>query len=411
MMLAVNRAAPSRDRSPVHQAAEAIAPRVLLVTGAYYPEISAAAVQCRTVAAALRGRVSFGVLTTAVARSLAPIETVDGVPVRRVLIDVGSRLSKAAASFGLVRQMLAASRNYDLIHVHGFSQKNIPVALLATMLRKPVVLTAHTAGQDEPDAVARRGRLARWAFRSAALVLCVSPDLEARCRAALDRGRVRLSPNGVDTTRFRPAGHVERAALRRALGWPDDQPVVLFVGFFSRDKRPDLLFRAWRRLSPSVRARLVFVGATAASYYEIDRSIAASIRDEAAALGRSESVTFVEPTHAIEQYFRAGDVFVLSSVREAQPLALVEAMACGLPCIATRLRGATDALIEDGVNGRLIAADDEAMLAAALRELLTDSAAAQSLGARARATVIERYDIRATAEHWLEAYKTVLSEK
>ena len=159
-----------------------------------------------------------------------------------------------------------------------------------------------------------------------------------------------------------------------------------------------------------MRARLVFVGATAASYYEIDSSIAASIRDEAAALGRSESVTFVEPTHAIEQYFRAGDVFVLSSVREAQPLALVEAMACGLPCIATRLPGATDALIEDGVNGRLLATDDEAMLAAALHELLTDSAAAQSLGARARATVIERYDVRATAEHWLSAYRAVMRD-
>ena len=410
MMLAGHAVPPVVDRSTIHQADSAGASplRVLLVTGAYYPEISAAAVQCRDVAAALRGRVSFGVLTTAVDRSLAPSASVDGVPVHRVAIDVRSRLSKTVASAHLVRQMLAAGRACDVVHVHGYSQKNIPVSLLARLLRKPVVLTAHTAGQDEPDAVARRGRLARWAFRSADLVLCVSPHLEARCRAAFPGGRVRLSPNGVDTTRFRPAGPLDRATLRRTLGWPDGDPVVLFVGFFSRDKRPDLLFRAWRRLPASLRARLVFVGASA-GYYEIDRTLAASIRDEAAALGRAGSVTFVAPTHAMEPYFRASDLFVLPSVREAQPLALVEAMSCGLPCIATRLPGATDALIEDGVNGRLIPADDEPALAAALRELLTDSAAAQSLGARARATVAARYDVRRTAEHWLSAYQAVMA--
>ena len=55
-----------------------------------------------------------------------------------------------------------------------------------------------------------------------------------------------LTPNGIDTQRFRPANDAERLVLRRGLGWAETQRVVLFVGFFSRDKRPDLLFRAWR---------------------------------------------------------------------------------------------------------------------------------------------------------------------
>ena len=115
----------------------------------------------------------------------------------------------------------------------------------------------------------------------------------------------------------------------------------------------------------------------------------------------------IEPTHDIERYFRAADIFVLPSIREAHPLALLEAMACGLPSVATRLAGATDVLIQDGWNGRLFPADDDDALAGILRELLTDEAAASLMGARARETVMAHYDIRHTAEAWLSAYRAV----
>jgi glycosyltransferase involved in cell wall biosynthesis len=389
-----------------------VRPRVLFVTGAYYPEISAAAVQCRAVADALRGRATFSVLTTAVDPTLAPVETVDGVVVQRVTIDIRSRVSKAIASVRIVKRMLHARQTYDMVHVHGISQKNIPIAALARLLGRPLVLTLHTSGQDEPAQVRRRGPLAYWAFRSSDLVLCVSPSLRTHCRADLPAAHVRLAPNGVDTTRFRPVDAEARRALRRGLGWPETQPVVLFVGFFSRDKRPDLLFRVWRRLnSGGVRPRLVFVGAKSTPYYEIDHSLARRIRQEADQIGCSRDVVFVEPTHETERYFRAADVFVLPSIREAQPLALLEAMACGVPSIATRLAGATDVLIEDGRNGRLVPADDEDALATALGELLADEAAARLMGARARETVMAAYDIRRTAERWLAAYATVLGRE
>jgi glycosyltransferase involved in cell wall biosynthesis len=109
----------------------------------------------------------------------------------------------------------------------------------------------------------------------------------------------------------------------------------------------------------------------------------------------------------MERYYRAADVFVLSSIREANPMALLEAMSCGLPCIASRIDGATDVIIEDGVNGRLVEKDDEPALAAALTQVLDNPEAAARLGARARETVASRYDIRQTAERWLDTYRTV----
>ncbi len=389
------------------------APRVLLVTGAYYPEISAAGVQCRAVASALGDRVRFSVLTTAVDRALPGVEVVDHVTVYRVQVDVRDPMSKARATVRLAARLAATRHGYDVIHVHGFSNKNVPVAIVARLFGKPVVLTLHTAGQDEPGVIRARGRAAYWAFTSADLVLSVSPHLSARyVDAALPRERLRMSPNGVETSRFRPADAAERLALRRALGWPEAQPIVLFVGFFSRDKRPDLLFRAWRRpesLGAGSGAMLVYAGATARTYYEIDEAIAREIREGAEEIGRRGQVLFVDPTNDIDTCVRAADVFVLPSAREAHPLALLEAMACGLPCIATRLPGATDVLITDGVNGRLFPVDDEAALASALGDVLRDPAAARVLGARARETVMQSYDIGETAQRWLDAYRTVLT--
>jgi len=298
----------------------------------------------------------------------------------------------------------------DVVHVHGYSQKNVPVAAMAQLMRKPVVLTLHTSGQDEPQVAAARGAFANWAFRSARLILPVSPNLVRRCEeAGIPAARIRLTPNGIDVTRFRPATADERTALRREIGWSERDRIVMFVGFFSRDKRPDLLFRAWERAAgDGVRATLVYVGATASPYFEVDQTIARDIRAHAAAIGRSADVVFVEPTHAMERYYRAADVFVSSSVREANPVALLEAMACGLPCIASRIEGATDVMIEDGVNGLLVEKDDEQMLAVALSAVLRNPDTSARLGREARETVVTRYDIRHTADRWLDAYRTVL---
>ena len=386
------------------------APSVLLVAGVYYPEISAAGLQCQAVAAALRGRARLSVLVTAVDPALPSSETIDGVPVTRVGVDVRSGMSKASASVRMIGRLAGLLPRVDVIHMHGFSQKNVPIAVMATLLRKPVVLTLHTSGQDEPQAAAQRGRWSNWAFRSARLVLPVSPNLVQRCEeAGVPAEHVRLTPNGIDTNRFLPATDAERSALRRELGWPDDAPVVVFVGFFSRDKRPDLLFRAWRRLADQgVRSKLVYIGAKASAYFEVDEAIAREIRERAEDMGRASDVVFVEPTHAMERYYRAADVFVLSSVREANPVALLEAMACGLPCIASRIDGATDVIIDDGVNGRLVDRDDVQGLARTLGQVLNNPGEARELGRRARETVMNRYDIQQTAERWLDAYRTVL---
>ncbi len=384
--------------------------RVLLVTGAYYPEISSGGLQCQAIARCLAGQVEFQVLTTAIDPALVAHETIDGVRVARVGIDVKSRRSRMRATVRMLVELFRIVPRVGVVHVHGFSQKNIPVALVAKLFGRPIVSSLHTAGHDEPDAVARQGRLAAWAFSKASLYLSVSPRLVDACRAAgLPTEKVRYVPNGVDLDRFRPATAEERTMLRRSFGLPVDRPMVLFVGFFSREKQPNVLFDAWLRLQRdgTLPSTLVFVGARRSKYFEVDAHLATDMRARAEREGVGDRVVFVDPTHRIEDYYRAADVFALPSSREGLPVSLLEAMASGLPAIASRLPGVTDVMIEDGANGVLVPPGDAAALGAALARLLTDRDRAAAMGAAARARAARDYGAEQTAARWFEAYRHV----
>jgi glycosyltransferase involved in cell wall biosynthesis len=385
-----------------------------MVTGAYYPEISSSGIQCQTVARAVRDSVAIEVLTTSTDRALPAREVVDGVRVRRVFVDVRSPLSRLRASIVLVVRLFRSMPRVDIVHVHGFSTKNVFVAAAARLFGKPVVLSLHTAGHDEPRTVAGHGRLARWAYESADLFLSVSPGLvDAYLAAGMPVDRIRLVTNGIDLDRFAPASPVERCESRGRLGLPKAGPIILYVGFFSNEKQPQVLFDAWLDLQrdPATAATLVFVGATRSMYYEVDATIEARMRDRAAAAGLPDRLVFAGPTHRVDEYYRAADFFALPSRREGLPVALLEAMSAGLPAVASHLPGATDVIVDDGVNGVLVPPGDVAAFRGALDMLMRNPARAAELGANARRTIESRFASGRVADAWLDAYASLLKTR
>jgi glycosyltransferase involved in cell wall biosynthesis len=382
-----------------------------MVTGAYFPELSGGGLQCQATIEALRRELRFAVLTTSTDPALPAIGEVDGIAVHRVHVDVTSRWSKVRATWVFVRAFLRLGPTIDVVHLHGFSQKSTVAVLLATLLRKKIVLTLHTAGQDEPAGVRAMGRLAYAAYRRADLFIAISSRMTAALAdAGIPSSRVARGSNGVDTARFRPAAASERQALRRSLGLPGEGALILFVGFFSEDKGPHILFEAWRRIAHASASdsTLVYVGATNSRYYEVDAALAGGIRDAARVDHLIQRIVFVEETHIIEQYYRAADVFVFPSRREAFGMALAEAMASGLPCVASRLTGVTDEIVRDGETGLLVPPHDAEALASALTRVLDDRALAARLGAAARLDIQSRYAIEQTAQQTLAAYRRVV---
>ena len=110
----------------------------------------------------------------------------------------------------------------------------------------------------------------------------------------------------------------------------------------------------------------------------------------------------------MHNFFRMADAFVLPSRREGLPVALLEAMSCALPSIASRLAGATDTLIDHEVSGLLVPAGDVDAFADAMRAMLGDRDRANRMGQQARQFVMQRYDASAIAAKWLANYRAAI---
>jgi glycosyltransferase involved in cell wall biosynthesis len=381
-----------------------------MVTGAYHPETSGASLQCRQLVRLLRDEVGFTVLTTTTDFALPPQAVVDDVDVWRVQVDPARAASKIAAIPGLGAAFGRLRDCFDLVHLHGFSQKTMLLIALAKTFGKRVLIKLTSVGHDDAVSMQRRGRVAFGFYRSADRFVGVSPRFEAAHRdAGLAADRFRLIPNGVDLERFRPAQPGEQRSIRERLGLPTDVPIVLFVGFFSPEKRPDLLYESWTELATmGVTSTLVLIGPTRSTYYEIDPQMAEAIRADANRRGLSSQIVFVEQTAEIEQYYRAADVFALPTLREGLPNVVLESMASGVPTIVTRLAEVTDWMIDDGVTGLLVPPNDRAALTGALQRLLSDSRKREIMGPAARASVTERFDAAGTAKQMLALYRELI---
>jgi len=384
---------------------------ILMVTGAYWPELSGGGLQCRTMIHALKDTFRFRVFTTCTDRSLPKDDVVEGVVVTRAYVDPASPITKLGAAWATLVFFARYHSTFEVVHLHGFSQKSIPIILLARLFAKKVVITIHTAGQDEPDAIRRQGWLAFKCYASADRFIAISPAIAANYRrSSLPVDRLVLVSNAVDANRFAPLDAEARAQLRASLHLARaDVPWILFVGFFSQDKGPRILFDAWLRLiDAGLQCGLVFVGASASSYSEVDPTIADGIRLDIAARGLERLVHFAGVVDNVERYYQSADIYAMPSVREAFGMSLVEAMATELPVVATRIPGVTDEIVDDGVTGILVEPRDVAGLADAIEALLRNPSAAAAMGRRARGAVAERFAVDTAAEQWSAIYQEVI---
>lgn len=252
---------------------------------------------------------------------------------------------------------------------------------LARASGRPLVFTYHTLYDKYahyvpgPRPLVARAAIA-WSTRfanAADLVVAPSAGLAARLRAQGVQRPIEVLPTGVDLGRFRPG---DRAAARRRLGLPPGVPVLLYVGRLDREKNLDFLLETFQRVADCHRTvRLLLVGRG---------SQEAALRRRAARLGAGDRVAFVGGVApaAVAPYYQAADLFVFASTTETQGLAVLEAMATGLPVVAVRAGGVDEALV-DGVSGRL-APEASADFAAAVLELLRDDGLARKLAAGAR---------------------------
>lgn len=272
-----------------------------------------------------------------------------------------SGLSYAAAIAGPLRQ-LARLQGVDVIHAHCAYPDAVGVALVARAMGIPYVVTAH--GSDL-NVYARHAWLRpqiRWGLARANAVIAVSTALEQAARrlvAADDRPLVRIPCSGYDPGVFHPGSQAE---ARDSLGVPQQARIVLFVGNLVPVKGVPTLLQAWQALRNrgvlGADDQLVLVG---------DGASRQALELSARQPGPGSSIRFLGqlPQDRIAGWMRAASVLCLPSLNEGMPNVIVEALASGLPVVASRVGGIPE-LLSDGHNGYLTPAGDVAKLSEAL---------------------------------------------
>lgn len=269
---------------------------------------------------------------------------------------------------------IARRRRVRIIHSHG-KGAGLYGRIAARLVGAAAIHTFHGIHHEAYPSLYLR--LERALARQSFAVVHVS---ESQARAAVElglapAGRSRVIVNGIDPGRVRAAPPLPRAAV----GLAPDAPVLGTVARFDPIKALDVLLRAFARLDAAT--RLLIVG---------DGPEAPRLRALARELGVDGRVVLTGARPDAPRCLPLMDVYVSASRREGLPLAVLEAMACGRPVVATRVPGHVD-VVEDGRTGVLVPADDPAALAAAVAALLADAPRRAALGAAGRLRVDDRF--------------------
>jgi glycosyltransferase involved in cell wall biosynthesis len=244
------------------------------------------------------------------------------------------------------------------------------------------------------------GRLERWLHRFTDVLLgnstAVVEELVAECG---DRSKVGLIYNGIDVP---PAATPDRRmALRREFGIPADAFVIVVNANFIAYKGHADLFEALGQMKDRIARpwRLLLIGR--------DLGMAAALRQKATALGLADNVVWLEEYMNAPTVLPAADIAVVPSHQEGFSNSLIEAMACALPVIATRVGGNIDAIV-DGESGLLVPARDSTALMAAISRLRDDIMLRQRFGAAARSRVKALFSLDTCVQRYLKLYAKVM---
>ena len=299
----------------------------------------------------------------------------------------------------VVRRLLAACRSENVKIWHGHDYKTNALGLLLRRFHPMrLVSTAH-GWVRHTTRTPLYYRLDRFCLPRYDRVYCVSEDLVDDCRAAGVRAdRCELLENAIDTVEYTRRRTVAEA--KQAVGLPTDGLLIGGVGRLSPEKGFDLLIRSAADLIARGRdVRLVIVG---------DGDDRPRLERIAGERGVADRVRFAGWCGDVRPYFEAMDVFALSSLREGLPNVLLEAMALGVPAVATRIAG-IPRMIRDGRNGSLVEPGDGDGLTAALDEQVRNPGLRASFAAAGRETVSARYSFPARMARLARSYDELLA--
>lgn len=230
-------------------------------------------------------------------------------------------------------------------------------------------------------------------FKRADKIIVLSKEME---KELLSNGfkfeKLVLIPNGIDVNKFKPLEN--KKELKNKSGYTGKK-IILFSGRLTEQKGVEYLIRSFEKLNLDEKF-LIIVG---------DGDLKDKLEKLVSELKIDKYVLFAGKREDVVPYLQMADIFVLPSLSEGLPLSLLEAMACGLPVVATKVGGNID-LVEDKVNGYLVEPGNVDEIKNAIENLLRDEEKLKEIGKINREKIVRSYSFEAIGEKYLSLFKT-----
>jgi glycosyltransferase involved in cell wall biosynthesis len=375
-------------------------PRIVMIFQSYLPEVGGAQRQFSLQAPFLQQK-GYDVQVLARLRpGLKRFEMMGSVPVHRIPAPGPKPI--AAVVFICLSLWKIWQLRPDMIHAYELLSPTTIAIFAKRLFRVPLLVKVLRGGMlgDLYKVLRGRGgeRRAKWIVNSVDAYAVISDEIDAELAGiGVPEAKRVFIPNGVDLSRFSPANSAQKSLFRKQLNLPDDGTIVIFGGRFEPEKRLDQLLDVWKRIrSRDENAWLVLAG----SGSEEKR-----LREMA-----GEGVIFPGAVEDFVPYLQSSDIFILPSATEGLSNSLLEAMACGLPPVATNVGGAPDT-VTHGDEGLLISPDAPAELEDALTTLLGDAGLRERVGIAARKKIEVKYSLEAVVTGLDALYAKMLQVK
>ena len=288
--------------------------------------------------------------------------------------------------------------NMDIIHAHSVVPTGFIGVIVAKILRKPILITAHGMDISNYENSPFFKRLITFSLINSNKAIAVSEDLAKKIELMGINNNLLTLRNAVDINRFKPSKNI---IMRHSNKIKDDELLILFIGNIEIFKGIFELLEAFQQInSNNKNVKLMIIGGGTKEH---------KIKNKVSKYNLDDYVIFkgeISP-ETIQNYYQMADIFTLPSYTEGLPMVVIEAMACGIPVVGSNAGGIPE-LVKDNVNGFLVPPKDVEILKEKLEILVDNDKLRKKFGKGALETVDDEFNIDKKVEKLKKIYLEIM---
>ncbi|MBN1291346.1 MAG: glycosyltransferase [Candidatus Latescibacteria bacterium] len=305
---------------------------------------------------------------------------------------------------------LVKEKKPDVLHAHWILPNGYIAAKVSQATGVPLLIQLHGSDIFTAEKNILFRKMARFAGSLARYIISPSPDLTQRLgKLGIDTGKIGLVPNTVEANFSTDVSDADALQLRKKLGIPEGNTVVLAMGRMVYVKGFDYLLDAFRKVAGQFHGVILVLAGGGVLFDEM-KALTAS-------LGIANRVIMPGPVMRddVPKYFKMADIFVVPSIKhesgavDGLPVVVPEAMAAGLPIIASNV-GGIPVLVWDKQNGLLVPERNPDALASAIIELISDQGKRKEYGARSRRVIESSVNYDNVSRHFVQLYAAIIDK-